>query len=90
MTTAGSHVLRGEIVKSLRAKHVGQYGAHGAAKRAGFRKNDILVAFDGRKDLRSEQSLFRYALDTKRPGEKVDVVVRRGETEKSFQLPIQK
>ena len=32
---------------ALFVKHVGQYGAHAAAKKAGVRKGDILVAFDG-------------------------------------------
>src|SRR6185436_741535 len=36
---------------SLRVEHVGQYAPHDLANRAGVRKGDILIAFDGRTDL---------------------------------------
>jgi len=36
---------------ALRAKHVGQYGPHAAAKVAGFLAGDVIVSFDGKTDL---------------------------------------
>jgi len=47
---------------ALHVVHVGQFSPHDIAKNAGFQKNDILLAFDGRKDLRRETDLIAYAL----------------------------
>jgi hypothetical protein len=65
---------------ALRAKHVGEYGDHALAKRAGLQKGDIVVAFDGRDDLTTESQLLAYCLQRKRPGDVVAVtIVRDGE-----------
>ncbi len=48
---------------ALFAKHVGQFGEHAVAKKAGFVNGDVIVAVDGRTDLPTETSLFAYALD---------------------------
>ena len=74
---------------ALRAKHVGQYGPHGTAKRAGAQKGDVLVEFDGRRDLQSEQALIHYAINNKQPGDMINVSVRRGRKEVTLQFPIQ-
>lgn len=63
---------------ALRAVHVGEYGAHAAAKNAGFKKDDVIVSFDGKTDLLRETDLFAHALRTKKPGDKVAVSVVRG------------
>lgn len=47
---------------ALKVVHLGQYAPHDIAKNAGFQKDDILVAFDGRTDLRRETDLIAYAL----------------------------
>lgn len=73
----------------LRVEHVGQYGPHAAAKNAGFRKDDILVEFDGRSDLQSEQDLLVYAVTNRRPGQKVEVVVVRDGRRRTLTLPMQ-
>ncbi len=75
---------------ALVAKHVGQYGAHAAAKRAGFQKGDIIVGYDGRDDLASEASLIRHALGHHKIGQRVDVTVLRGNSRKTLQLPMQR
>ena len=75
---------------ALAVKRVGQYGPHGAAKRAGFREGDLLVEFDGRGDFASETDLLRYAIENRRAGDSVDVTVLRGGQPKTLQLPIQK
>ena len=74
---------------ALRATHVGQYGAHGAAKRAGLRKGDIVVAYDGRNDLQRESELVAYAVDQHEPGDQVEVEAIRDGSRMTFTLPIQ-
>ena len=67
---------------ALRVRHVGEYGEHAVAKRAGFRKGDIVVAFDGQDGRMTESELIAYAVQPKRPGDEVAVtVLRDGETE---------
>jgi hypothetical protein len=79
----------GEGKMALRVKHVGRYGPHGAAKRAGIQPDDLLIAYDGRDDLMTETELFDYAINHHHHGDKVQLVVRRGDEELSMQLPIQ-
>jgi serine protease Do len=74
----------------LRAKHVGQYGPHAAAKNAGFRAGDLIVEFDGRTDLLREADVFHHALTERKAGDKVAVVVWREGERKTMQLPMQK
>ena len=74
----------------LLVKRVGKYGPHGAARRTGIREGDRIVSYDGHKDFQSEQDLLTYVVTKKKPGDKVDVVVRRGPKELTFALPIQK
>lgn len=81
-------VPRGEM--ALRVQHVGQYGAHAAAKRAGFRKGDVLVSFDGKTTLLRESDLMAYAVNAKMPGERVPVTVIRSRRRVKLTLPIQK
>jgi S1-C subfamily serine protease len=74
---------------ALRAKHVGQFGPHAAAKTAGFQMDDIIISFDGKTDLLRETDLFAYALRMRKPGEKVAVtIVRNGKT-MEMTLPMQ-
>lgn len=74
---------------ALRAKHVGQFGPHAAAKNAGFQVGDVIIAFDGKTDLARETDLFADALRTRKPGEKVPVKVVRGGKVIELQLPMQ-
>jgi serine protease Do len=74
---------------ALVAKHVGEFGPHAAAKTAGFKKDDVLVAFDGRTDLLRESDVMAHVLTTKRPGDAVAVRLVRGGRELELRLPIQ-
>lgn len=62
---------------ALRVKHVGQYGAHAVAKNAGFRKDDILLAVDGRRDLLREADVVRLGVQQKQPGDRFAMEVFR-------------
>ncbi len=74
---------------ALRAKHVGQFGPHAAAQKAGFRKDDVLVGFDGRDDLLRESDLLRHALTERRIGDTVAVQVLRDGKRLKLTLPMQ-
>ena len=63
---------------ALVTRYVGQYGPHGVGKRAGVRKGDILVSFDGVTRSLSPSQLIAYALENTRVGEEVPVAIMRG------------
>ncbi|HUG89578.1 MAG TPA: Trx7/PDZ domain-containing (seleno)protein [Planctomycetaceae bacterium] len=71
---------------ALAVEHVGQYGDHAQAKNAGFRKDDVIIAFDGRNDLRTETDLFAHVLKSRMPGERVDVTIVRGGRRETLKL----
>lgn len=71
---------------ALRVEHVGEYGEHTVAKRAGFLKGDIIVAFDGMTERKSESELLAYALQKKRPGDELAVTVLRNGEERTMKL----
>lgn len=83
-----ARVADGEM--ALFCKHVGQYGPHAAAKNAGFQQGDILISFDGRKDLLREADLFFHALSKRQVGDQVPVTVwREGKKYLDLKLPMQ-
>jgi S1-C subfamily serine protease len=63
---------------ALRAKWVGQYNEHAVAKRAGFLKDDIILAIDGDRTPITESRLMARFAQTKQPGDKVTMTVLRG------------
>jgi serine protease Do len=74
---------------ALRVEHVGQFAPHDVAKRAGVKKEDVLVRFDGRSDFLRETDLLAYGLEKieaggmveaefLREGERVKVMLGRG------------
>lgn len=75
---------------ALRVKHVGKYGPHGAAYRAGIREGDVITSFDRRENFGTEQDVLTYVVTTKQPGDTVDVRANRGSETLTFKLPIQK
>ena len=75
---------------ALFAKHVGEYGAHAAAKKAGFRKGDVVIEFDGRSDLLREADLFLYGTTRRKAEERVPVVILRDGQRIELNLPMQK
>jgi serine protease Do len=74
---------------ALRAKGVGQYGKHAAAKNAGFQKEDVIVNFAGQEKRMTEGELIGHLLTNHFPGETVPVAVLRGSEKKEFKLPMQ-
>ena len=65
---------------ALRVRHVGEFGDHALAKKAGVEQGDILIAFDGRTDRLSESQVLADLLRRRKPGDVVSVtVVRNGE-----------
>jgi hypothetical protein len=74
---------------ALRVDHVGQYNEHAAAKHAGFEQNDVIVEFDGQSGRLRETDLIAYALQHRQRGERVPVVVLRGERRVPLELPMQ-
>ncbi len=75
---------------ALRVRRVGQYGPHGTAKRVGFREGDIIVAYDGQKDLSTEQELLTYVATSKKAGDRVRINLIRNSKPMQLTLPIQK
>jgi serine protease Do len=75
---------------ALLAEHVGQYGPHAAAKRAGFRKGDILVNIGEVSQRMTESDLMVQLMQTTKPGEKLPVTVLRDGRRVELKLPMQK
>jgi hypothetical protein len=68
---------------ALRVKHVGQYGDHAVAKAAGFRKDDLVTAIDGKSARRSESDVITELVTRTKPGDTVTFdVLRDGKTTK--------
>ncbi|GIW92199.1 MAG: peptidase [Pirellulaceae bacterium] len=63
---------------ALFVQHVGQYGDHAVAKRAGFQAGDVIVQVDGRPAPQRETDFIAYAL-SKPAGSTVTAQVRRGQ-----------
>ena len=57
-------------------------------KKAGFKKGDVIVAFDGRTDAMTESELFGYVLQNKPPGARILVTVQRGEEKLNLDLAL--
>ena len=74
---------------ALFAQHVGEYGIHAAAKKAGFKKEDILVEVDGISKRTSESELIGHLLAKYQPGAKVKAKVLRGSEKLELEFPIQ-
>jgi S1-C subfamily serine protease len=73
----------------LLVRYLGQNGPHGAAKQAGFRQGDVLIAFDSKTDLLRETDLIAHALDSHGVGKKVAVKVQRDGKAIELSLPMQ-
>jgi len=74
---------------ALRVKHVGQYGEHAAAKRAGFKEDDILITVAGDSARMTENELLARLVQTRMPGEKIAVTVFRAAGRVELELPMQ-
>lgn len=74
---------------ALFVKHVGEYGEHAAAKKAGFRKEDVIVEIAGSDTRETESQLIGRLLRTARPGDQVKAIIVRGQDRLELSLPIQ-
>ena len=69
-------------------QHVGQFAPHDLAHKAGVKKDDILVGFDGRSDILRETDLIAYSLREKKPGDTVKLDLVRNGTAKTIELKL--
>ena len=74
---------------ALRAQHVGEYGEHAAAKKAGVKPDDIIVEWDGLSQRMSESEIIARTLQKRPKGEKIPIAVVRGEQRLKFEIPMQ-
>ncbi|HKQ38190.1 MAG TPA: Trx7/PDZ domain-containing (seleno)protein [Verrucomicrobiae bacterium] len=74
---------------ALRVDYVGQYGDHATGKRAGFKKDDVIVRVDNESRSMTESELFRFLLQNKSKGDKVPVTVLRSGEAVDLTLPMQ-
>jgi len=74
---------------ALLVKGVGEFGKHAAAKKAGFQKDDVIVAIDGITDRITEGELIGRLLATHQPGKMVPATVLRGGRRVELSLPMQ-
>jgi hypothetical protein len=63
---------------ALKVRHVGQYPPHDAAKKAGFRAGDVIVALGEHADLVRETDFIDTALREYRIGQMMPVALLRG------------
>jgi hypothetical protein len=78
-----------ENTLALNVKSVGQYGAHAAAKNAGFRPADLIVGVDGHTEAMTESGWMAFLVNAHRPGEEVTVRLLRNGEKLQLRLPMQ-
>lgn len=74
---------------ALLVKGMGQHNKHGAAQKAGFLKDDVIVAIDGMKSRTTEGALIGALLAAHKAGEIAKVTVLRGSERVTLPLPMQ-
>jgi len=74
---------------ALEVAHVGQYGDHARAKRAGFKHGDVIVEFDGRTDFQTETDVLAYTVQEKQAGDRVSIDVLRGDERLTLSFTLQ-
>jgi len=74
---------------ALKVKYLGEYNIHGAAKRAGFLKDDVLVAVDGITRRLTEGEFIGQMLVKHAQKEQVKATVLRGGNRVELVLPMQ-
>ncbi len=74
---------------ALLVEHVGKYGKHAAAHKAGVKENDIIVACDNITERLTEKQLIARIVEQKFPGDKVKLTVRRSGKESEIIVPVQ-
>ena len=74
---------------ALRVKHLGRYGPHGAAWRAGARQGDILFAYDGQTQAMTEWQIMAHAMRKAMKGKRILVRLLRKGKVYDINLPMQ-
>ncbi len=74
---------------ALLVKGLGNYGKHGVAKKAGFLKDDVVVALDGLTARTTESDAVGRLLARRKAGETVPVTVLRAGERIALTLPMQ-
>lgn len=75
---------------ALRVKHVGQFGAHAAAKNAGVQAGDILISFDGRDDFLRETDILAHGVTARNAGDSIPIALLRNGKKVELKIPMQK
>ena len=74
---------------ALVAKHVGEYGEHAAAKKAGFKKGDLIIEIAGNARRASESEVIGRLLRQFKARDQIQVTVLRDDTRLELSYPIQ-
>jgi S1-C subfamily serine protease len=74
---------------ALRVAYVGEYGEHAAGKRAGFKKDDLIVKLDAQTARMTESQSLGYLVQNKMPGTRIPVTVLRNGERVDLELPMQ-
>ena len=74
---------------ALRVKHVGEYGEHAVAKKAGLRQGDIVVAFDGRSTAHDRDGAPGLRPPAEAARRRGDVIVLRDGGRKTMKFALQ-
>ncbi|MBB5033378.1 Trx7/PDZ domain-containing (seleno)protein [Prosthecobacter vanneervenii] len=74
---------------ALRVFYVGEFGEHAAAKKEGFKKDDIIIQVGDLKQRLTESALIGDLLLHHLPGEKIPATVLRGQERLVLKLPQQ-
>lgn len=75
---------------ALIVQHVGAYPPHDRAKKAGMLKGDVIIEYDGRKDLLRDSDILAYAINKVEVGRAVHVRFRRGSEERTVEIATSK
>lgn len=75
---------------ALIVQHVGGYPPHDRAKKAGLLKGDVIMEYDGRKNLLRESDILAYAINKVEVGRAVQVRFRRGSEERTVEIATSK
>ncbi len=62
---------------ALLVKHVGQFGEHALAKKAGVIAGDIIVGYDGQTTPATETQLIAHAVQNRKPGDPIEIILLR-------------
>ena len=75
---------------ALTVQHVGAFSPHDRAKKAGMLKGDVILEYDGRKDLLRESDLLVYSINQVEVGREVKIRIRRGTEERTIEVATSK